>query len=528
MLAFRNPTLLSNLGEIFYDSPFIHVDIEADFYLFHPKIGSFLKGKLYFCIYMLHKLICNNFYYVGIVKKKGLDHIVVQVHKIYTVSIPKPDDTEEWTGELVEIGQEVKCCVNHIDNRSKPPFIGATLSSNYSQDCRLLDSINNIDNVDSAIESMNSTIKLETLANGISEEDGVSEKEKKKHRKKHKKSRESDSNYACKIENDTVLNSDESLNNLEVNNRPKKHKKSKKSLLNDDTISDEYTELRKAMKRESSIPLDSIIKTETKKRKKHTKKSREFDSESEIEEKVINNTENMSRFITSEEQHTHKKQSNADLLSSNLEDSISKKHKKNKKASMKMSDSKTESHIGKVKIEKQDRFINESQIAYSETLNLNENLETSKRVKREVSIEYDSFEQERKKSPKKHTITSRDSLSKLVKIKTEDDTSNDANDISEKERKKSPKKHANVLRDSDSEIRIKNEYITNDINDISRASKRDPKEFQDMKYNISAMDNSLNNSDLGHISKKSKKRKTSTIFSDSELKSPVKVKIEKV
>lgn len=46
MLAFRNPKLLSNLGEILYDSPFIHIDIEADFYLFHPMIGSFLKGEL--------------------------------------------------------------------------------------------------------------------------------------------------------------------------------------------------------------------------------------------------------------------------------------------------------------------------------------------------------------------------------------------------------------------------------------------------------------------------------------------------
>ncbi|XP_036144099.1 DNA-directed RNA polymerase I subunit RPA43-like isoform X2 [Monomorium pharaonis] len=90
VLAFRNPKLLSNLGEILYDSPFIHIDVEADFYLFCPTIGTFLKG---------------------IVNKKGLDHIVVLVHKIYTISIPKPDDIEEWLGDLMEIGQEVKCCM---------------------------------------------------------------------------------------------------------------------------------------------------------------------------------------------------------------------------------------------------------------------------------------------------------------------------------------------------------------------------------------------------------------------------------
>ncbi|XP_071647489.1 uncharacterized protein Polr1f [Temnothorax longispinosus] len=534
VLAFRNPKLLSNLGKMLYDSPFIHIDIEVDFYLFCPTVGSFLKG---------------------IVKKKGFDHIVVLVHKIYTVSIPKPDDTEEWIGESVEIGQEVKCCVTQIDNRSKPPFICATLRSDYSQGCRLSESIiNNIDSVDSAIGSMKGTIKIDVSANGVPENGSVSETERKKHRKKHKKSRENNSSIACKVENesesndnlgndisrivksekkphhhsmqDTILNTDDSLNNLEVDNSSKKHKKSKKTsklLLNDDTILDEAAQSRKAVKRENSIPLDSITETETKKRKKHAKKSREFDSEneeklintenitfrciktervehldsvsetetkkrkkhakksreldSENEGKVINNTENtISRYIKSEkeeqsdsvtetetkkrkkhakksreneeevtnntentisrtiksekeDQHTAKKHiiSNADLSSSNLEDSVSKKHKKHKKASMEMSDSESKGHFVKIKIEKQDpiveRIMNESQTSSNETQNvqnLSENLEMPKFIKREVSIEYDSFEKERKKSSKKHTVTSTDSQLKSIKIKTED------------------------------------------------------------------------------------------------------------
>lgn len=467
-----------------------------------------------------------------------MDHIIVLVHKIYTVSIPKPDDTEEWIGDLVEIDQEVKCCVNQIDNRSKPPFICATLTSDYSQGCKLSNSINNIDNTDSAIEG----IKTEPLANGISEDDGVSEKEKKKHRKKHKKSREDNSNSVCKIESesesndnlgndisiinksvkkhqsmqDTTLNTDDFLNNSEVDNIPKKQKKSKrKSLHNDDTISnDEYTESRKAVKRESSIPLDNITEAETKKRKKHIKKSKELNSDSEIDKKIIK----------SEKEHTHKKQSNTSLVSNNLGDTISKKHRKNKKASIKMSDSETEDYNVKIKIEKQDpdRIINESQVAYSETQivqNFNKNLEMSKRVKREVSIESDISEKEKKKSPKKHTVSSRDSQSKLIKIKTEDSVS----DIVKKEKKK--KKLANISTDSDSEIRIKSENITNDINDISQAIKHDPKEEE---YNTSAMDSSLNNSDLDRVSKKSKKRKTSTILSDLELESSIKIKTEKV
>lgn len=56
VLAFRNPKLLSNLGEMLYDSPFIHIDIEADFYLFRPTVGSLLKGKVNY-IFLLVAII---------------------------------------------------------------------------------------------------------------------------------------------------------------------------------------------------------------------------------------------------------------------------------------------------------------------------------------------------------------------------------------------------------------------------------------------------------------------------------------
>ncbi|KYQ50581.1 DNA-directed RNA polymerase I subunit RPA43 [Trachymyrmex zeteki] len=272
VLAFRNPKLLSNLGELFYDSPFIHVDIEADFYLFRPKVGSFLKG---------------------IVNKKNLDYIVMLVHKIYTVSIPKPDNTEQWLGESVEIGQEIRCCVTRLHHKSKPPFICASLKSDYSQGCRLSESIIYIDNVDSTTENANSSMKIDI--DRILENDGISEKEKKKHRKEHQKKhkfQERNSEIVCKIENESelnvesntsriiksekkqqciLLNTDDSLNNLEVDNIPRKHKKNKKtskSLLYNEIILDELTESRKAIKRENSILLDSITETKTKKKKK--------------------------------------------------------------------------------------------------------------------------------------------------------------------------------------------------------------------------------------------------------------------
>ncbi|XP_011691191.1 PREDICTED: probable DNA-directed RNA polymerase I subunit RPA43 [Wasmannia auropunctata] len=594
VLAFRNPKLLSNVGEMLYDSPFIHIDIEADFYLFRPTVGSFLKG---------------------VVNKKGLDHIIMLVHKTYTVSIPKPDDTEEWPGDSVEIGQEVKCCVSQIDNKSRPPFICGTLRSDYSQGCRLPDSINNIDNVNSAIESANSTMRTDTSVNGISEDDGVSEKERKKHRKKHKRSHEDSSEIVCKVENesesndtsriikseknnqstqDTILST--SLNDSEVDDIPKKHKKNKKaskSLPSDDTILDERAESRKAVKRESSVPLDSITETEAKKRKKHAKKSKESVlTKTENEEEIVNTENTVPRIIKSEdgEPHTYKKRvaSSADLSSNNLEDSVSKKRKKNKKP-MIMSDSESEGHVAKVKIEKPDSFIDritnersKDQASCSQTKDSNDTFEMPRFLKKEV---HDASEKERKKSSKKQTsrksnsvkIKNEDAISdvsnasdnerkktpkkdsqlKSVKVKNELDVIYDANNASDNERKKSPKKHAS--RDSQlKSVKVKNEVdiigdfsnasdkerkrslkkhardsdsetrikSENTTNDINDISRVIKRESEESQCIKPAMDNNSSNSDLDRASKKPKKKKRKT--SDSESECPVKVKSEKV
>ncbi|KAL6429312.1 hypothetical protein ACFW04_008192 [Cataglyphis niger] len=233
MLAFKHPKLLNNFGELLYDSPFIHVDIEADFYLFRPMIGSFLKG---------------------IVNKKGLDHIVVLVHKIYTISIPKPDNIEEWLGDLVEIGQEIRCCVNQVNYKSKPPFICASLNSDYLQGCRLSESINNVYNMENVIENHNldSTIKLEKTSE-ISEDDTISVKEKK-HRKKQKKSCEIDTFKNIKYEdNNTDIIEKHNVNSTE------------NSIAEDDTVSDkEKKKHRKKHKKFNETASESFFKNQTK------------------------------------------------------------------------------------------------------------------------------------------------------------------------------------------------------------------------------------------------------------------------
>ncbi|XP_076170031.1 RNA polymerase I subunit F [Ptiloglossa arizonensis] len=123
LLAYKNPKLLSPLGEIIYDTCFIHIDIEADFYIFRPEVGCSLKG---------------------IINKKGLDHIGVLVHKAFNVSIPKQDDEENWLGNNLEIGEEVRFKVTHFDCSSKLPFIRGILNpDDYLQGCRLIEKTRN-------------------------------------------------------------------------------------------------------------------------------------------------------------------------------------------------------------------------------------------------------------------------------------------------------------------------------------------------------------------------------------------------
>ncbi|EZA50844.1 DNA-directed RNA polymerase I subunit RPA43, partial [Ooceraea biroi] len=120
VLDFKKPKLLSNLRYTFYDSPFIHVDVEADFYLFRPTVGCILKG---------------------IVNKTGADHVIMLVHKMFTVSIPKQYNMEEWPGDKVEVGQQIRCHLTEINEWSKFPFICGTLKSDYLEGCRLLESM---------------------------------------------------------------------------------------------------------------------------------------------------------------------------------------------------------------------------------------------------------------------------------------------------------------------------------------------------------------------------------------------------
>ncbi|CAH0545898.1 unnamed protein product [Brassicogethes aeneus] len=108
LLGYQHIKLCGDTGAINFDSCFVHIDIQADFYLFKPNVDRILSG---------------------IVNKKSTDHVGVLVYSAFNVSLPKPADAEDWLGERVQIGSEVTFRVSFTDFESRLPYIRGEIIS---------------------------------------------------------------------------------------------------------------------------------------------------------------------------------------------------------------------------------------------------------------------------------------------------------------------------------------------------------------------------------------------------------------
>lgn len=116
ILSYKNPKLLSRMGTVLYDTCYIHVDIEADFYVFRPSVGDTLKG---------------------IVNKKSQDHVGILVHKTFNATIPRPDNDDDWPGHSIHIGQEIRFTVTCLDFKDRLPYIrGSMDAQDYLRGCQ--------------------------------------------------------------------------------------------------------------------------------------------------------------------------------------------------------------------------------------------------------------------------------------------------------------------------------------------------------------------------------------------------------
>ncbi|XP_010168566.1 DNA-directed RNA polymerase I subunit RPA43, partial [Antrostomus carolinensis] len=112
-VAYDNIKVVGELGDIYDDQGFIHLNIEADFVIFSPK-----KGK---------KL-------VGIINKVAPSHIGCLIHGCFNASIPKPEQMSvvQWQELGFKIGDELKFQVLHLDSDAAGVFFirgGLTKSS---------------------------------------------------------------------------------------------------------------------------------------------------------------------------------------------------------------------------------------------------------------------------------------------------------------------------------------------------------------------------------------------------------------
>ncbi|KAM9339963.1 DNA-directed RNA polymerase I subunit RPA43 [Symphorus nematophorus] len=95
-LAYDNIRIVGQHGDIYDDSGYIHMDIEANFIVFQPKKGQKLLGK---------------------VNKLGVSHVGCLVHGCFNASIPKPNlvSVETWRDAGPRIGAELEFEVTALD-----------------------------------------------------------------------------------------------------------------------------------------------------------------------------------------------------------------------------------------------------------------------------------------------------------------------------------------------------------------------------------------------------------------------------
>ncbi|KFP25041.1 DNA-directed RNA polymerase I subunit RPA43, partial [Colius striatus] len=190
-VAYDNIKVVGELGDIYDDQGFIHLNIEADFVIFSPK-----KGK---------KL-------VGTINKVAPSHIGCLIHGCFNASIPKPEQMSivQWQKLGLKIGDELKFQVLHLDSDAAGVFFirgGLTKSSMQPKQSETVtdgtngDEIQKLDQQENGLnDSGGDTVTEEPVAQTDSNEredteeqntdtvnglcDGKNKKKKKK--KKHK------------------------------------------------------------------------------------------------------------------------------------------------------------------------------------------------------------------------------------------------------------------------------------------------------------------------------------------------------
>lgn len=129
-MAYDNIRIVGRHGDIYDDSGYIHMDIEANFILFQPEKGQKLLVRFTFaalcrCFYPERLTVLLRFLTLlllcfcsqGKVNKLGVSHVGCLVHGCFNASIPKPNlvSVETWRDAGPRIGTDLEFEVTALD-----------------------------------------------------------------------------------------------------------------------------------------------------------------------------------------------------------------------------------------------------------------------------------------------------------------------------------------------------------------------------------------------------------------------------
>ncbi|XP_076157002.1 DNA-directed RNA polymerase I subunit RPA43 [Alosa pseudoharengus] len=205
-LAFDNIKLLGQLGDIFDDQGYIHLNIEASFVVFKPKKGQKLEG---------------------VINKIGLTHVGCLVHSCFNASILKPKEmtSEMWRYSGLAIGGSLEFEVFQLDSDAAGVLlIRGRLDKSWCEE--------KLKQTDAARDD--AAAELTTPADNTGAQaalDGVggveTQKKKKKKDKSKDKEAQEDSNAQLDSSVDTELTDLNSNGHVEEEEKKKKKKKNK-------------------------------------------------------------------------------------------------------------------------------------------------------------------------------------------------------------------------------------------------------------------------------------------------------------
>eukprot|EP00062_Callorhinchus_milii_P014351 gi/632963443/ref/XP_007897888.1/ PREDICTED: DNA-directed RNA polymerase I subunit RPA43 [Callorhinchus milii] len=239
-IAYDEVKLVGELGSIYDEQGYIHVNIEANFVIFKPEKGQKL---------------------VGVVNKVAPSHLGCVVHGCFNASIPKPyHENGTWPGFEVKVGNNLQFEVVHLD-----ADVVGVLCIRGKLDPNSVQAEYNVES-EKTLENNSNETPLENGNNHTA--DQTPGKKKKKKKKKHK--RKNDEEFSTQ---DTPEEASETVELMDLSlledgvhkTNGKKSKKKKKKRAKEEKPNAE-TEIQTN---------DSCDKPTKKKKRKHSERASE-------------------------------------------------------------------------------------------------------------------------------------------------------------------------------------------------------------------------------------------------------------